>query len=126
MLLMKEKETQGEPKDSWNARVFKSIGREFDDLVKEKFRNEKGTTVSAACLLFLLAGDQVRNRVVDIIKLAEGRGYDGSVFRAAKKEWDEMGYRLVNRDDLKDLLQTIKGSHRRLQVGEHPPEDPDA
>jgi hypothetical protein len=122
---MKEKETQGEPKDSWNARVFTSIAGEFDHLVRSKYRNEKGTTISAACLLFLLVGEQVRNRVVDLVKLAEGRGYDGPMLRAAQKEWDEMGYRLLTREDLKAMLQTINGSLAEQRRKERPPESPD-
>jgi hypothetical protein len=74
-----------ERKISWNLYVYESLATEFDSLIKSDHRGEKGTTVSAACLMFLLASRAERQAMVDLIKLAEGRGVDGTLAEAARK-----------------------------------------
>ena len=75
-----------EPKKPWNLRVFESAATAFDSLVDREYRGDKGTCVTAAALLFLVAPSELRQRLVDIVKLAEGRGRDGTVLQAAYAE----------------------------------------
>lgn len=74
-----------ENKKSWNLRVFESVAKSFDDRVDRSHRGDKGVSATAAVLMFLVADDQTRQRYVDVVKLAEGRGLDGSVLDAARK-----------------------------------------
>lgn len=66
--------------------MFESVADGFDALVEERHRGSKGTCVTAACLMFLIASDEQRQKFVDIVKLAEGRGLEGSVLDAARAE----------------------------------------
>lgn len=72
-------------KDNWNLRVYLSVSGEFDRVVKDQYRGDKGTTATAACLMFLRSPKEVRQAFIDVIKLAEGRGVDGTILDAAQK-----------------------------------------
>lgn len=74
-----------EEKKKWNLSAFVSVADEFDALVENGHRGDKGMTVTAAMLMFLTASAVDRQRFVDLVKLAEGRGLDGSVYEAAVK-----------------------------------------
>ncbi len=73
-----------ETKKNWNLSVFESVADEFDRLMADAHRGSKGTCATASVLLFLVATPIERQRFVDIVKLAEGRGLDGTVLDAAK------------------------------------------
>lgn len=75
-----------EKKIPWNARVFESIARQFDKLVRESYRGDKGTCMTAAALMFASVSEESRQSYIDIVKLAEGRGIDGTVLEAALAE----------------------------------------
>lgn len=75
-----------EKKKNWNMRVFASIAKAFDGLVDSDYRGKKGECCSAAALMFLIAEPGARNRIVEIIKLAEARGWDGSILDAARNQ----------------------------------------
>lgn len=74
-----------EEKITWNLRIFSSVARQFDALIDRSCRGEKGTACSAALAMFMAAPPELQRRFVDIIKLAEGRGLDGTVLDAARK-----------------------------------------
>lgn len=73
-----------EAKIKWNVSAFESVARAFDDEAKSA-RGDKGVCVTAAMLMYLTQTQADRQRYVDIVKLAEGRGVDGTVLDAAKK-----------------------------------------
>jgi len=73
-----------EEKKQWNIMVYTSVVRAMDELIEQSFRGGKGRTASAALLMFLTADPAERQRFVDVISLAEGRGIDGTVLDAAK------------------------------------------
>jgi hypothetical protein len=77
--------SSGEPKKAWNLRLYTSLADGFDKAAKERFRADKALAVEAACLMFLSAKDEDRQKMVDAIKLAEGRGNDGTILVAALK-----------------------------------------
>lgn len=72
-----------EEKLKWNLGVFKSAAVAFDAESKE-YRGAKGVAVTAALLLWLNTPKKVRRQYLDIVKIAEGRGLDGTVLEAAK------------------------------------------
>lgn len=72
-----------EAKKNWNLRVFESAASEFDRLVDRDFRGDKGTCCTAAVLMFLIS-PQDKHEFVEIIKLAEARGWDGTIVDAAR------------------------------------------
>ncbi len=76
-------------KVQWNCRVFRSVAESFDQLVEHGHRGDKGTTVSAACIMFLMASPEERQRYVDMVKLAEGRGADGTILQAVETMLNE-------------------------------------
>ena len=103
-----------EKKAKWNLSVFESIAKAFDQLSIEAYRGDKGTVASAACLLFMLTPPERRQVLIDVIKLAEGRGIDGNVLEAARKAWGELEASEVD---------TSPGQERkpRLAAKEHKP-----
>lgn len=74
-----------EKKITWNLYVYGSIAGAFDAHVKANFRGDKGTTCSAALLMFMQAPKEEQQEWVDRLKLAEGRGTDGSILEASQK-----------------------------------------
>jgi hypothetical protein len=77
-----------EQKKPWNLAVFKSVAEAFDGLATRAHRGDKGVTVNAALLMFLSAEPADRQRYIDLVKLAEGRGLEGTVLQAAQLEID--------------------------------------
>lgn len=80
MLLLMEHEK----KIGWNVRVFESVAQKFEAMIDGSYRGEKGVAVTAACVAFAAMTKDQRQRWVDIVKLAEGRGLDGTVAEAAE------------------------------------------
>ena len=74
-----------EKKDKWSLMIYPSIAREMERIISEQFRGNKGLTTSAACLMFAMMHPDRRQEFVDALILAEGRGYDGSMFEAASE-----------------------------------------
>jgi hypothetical protein len=74
-----------ERKAKWNLYVWGSIAREFDQVVESDYRGDKGTTVSAACLMWLLAPPDERMRFMRLVREAELAGSMGTVAEAARQ-----------------------------------------
>lgn len=96
-----------EKKIPWNLRVFESVANGFDEQVDRAHRGDKGMSVNAAVLMFLVADDQTRQRYVDVVKLAEGRGLDGSVLEAASK--------ILSGSAEDEALSTARDHHKQAQ-----------
>lgn len=84
--------------------MFDSVANEFDQIVARGHRGDKGVAATAAVLIFITMPNATRQRFVDVIKLAEGRGLDGSILDAAKRLCREDG--LLNEPDEGDIVES--------------------
>lgn len=112
-----------EKKIAWNLYVYQSVAKEFDETIQRNFRGEKGTTISAACLMFLLATPGQRQLMVDLIKLAEGRGHAGTIVQAAELALrDQREENRAVRDGWKEIVEAAEkdqdavAPHKRKHV----------
>lgn len=76
---------EAEKKPQWNLAVYESIAKSIDKLAKQEHRQQKSVVCSAAMLMFLMADDEDRRQYIEAVKLAEVRGYDGTILEAARK-----------------------------------------
>lgn len=106
-----------EEKKKWNLGVYESIGKEIDRIALDEHRGEKGIVCSAALLAFSLMGDEERRAWVDLVKLAEGRGYQGTVLDAAREIAAEGIPSLAGRFS----LALHRGNERRIAARQSPP-----
>lgn len=115
-----------EQKKNWNLRVFDSVADAFDLFADTQYRGDKGLAVNAALIAFMDMEPAQRQELVDLIKLAEGRGAAGTIREAIEAIKANAGPSIVARIPTGDGKRNIAAmtdpnskTHRDKRTDKH-------